>query len=90
MWQPLSHLPRNHYKPSCCFYLYVLWLLLDVAMGHLICSLTSGCSSHVGKAGMEMAEPDHCFLLSHFVLFLNLLLGTIVSPLMPASQKLLA
>lgn len=84
---PLSHLPGSRHHPTCYLdncYLYV-WILLPWSDVDLLCSLTSGCCSHVGKVGMELGRAWWpCFLLSHFVLFLNLLLGTVLSPFMPS------
>lgn len=90
MRSPLSPLPGSRHHPSyyldnCYFYVRVLLPLSDVVEGHLVCSLTSGCCSHGRKVGMELGRACWpCFLSSHFVLFLNLLLGTVVSPFMPS------
>lgn len=90
----LSQSSRNHYQPSyylpAVIYMCVCILLPlpNTAEKHLIYSLTSGCCSHVGKVGVDMGWAWWpCFLLSHSVLFLNLLLWTIVSPFVPSLPK---
>ena len=92
MWQPLSHLPRKHFKPSyfldsSYLYVYILLPVPDVAKGPLICCFNfSDCCPPIGKVGVEMAAPDDLF--SHLiVLFPNLSLDAIVSIFVPCQPK---
>lgn len=92
MWQPLSHLPRKHFKPSyfldsSYLYVYILLPVPDVAKGPLMCSFNfSDCCPPIGKVGEEVAAPDGLF--SHLiVLFLNLSLDTIISIFVPYQPK---
>ena len=92
MWQPLSCLPRKHFKPSyfldsSYLYVYILLPVPDVAKGPLICCFNfSDCCPPIGKVGVEMAAPDDLF--SHLiVLFPNLSLDAIVSIFVPCQPK---
>lgn len=81
----LSHLPRNHYKQTQLLFRRLLFICVYAIAVAWHCWGESDLLFNVWilfsvEVGIEMGWAWWpCFLLSHFVLFLNLLLGTIVS-----------